>query len=451
MAKKNSDQILVCPRCGSIEMNADFECDDCDLKLPEASGLRWHFRLPEAAIADWKAQFLAYLHALDDEVSKLNAALAETSLATTKKRLDHLIQSKKAHAQEILELFKTLPLNYRDDSGEAAHAMLGEQIPLGQSLVGYYHNAHRDWAWGKTENEATFNFLVKSLGTNTPIGNVAILGAGAGRLAYDINENIDHKQVYLVDLNPLLLVIARRMFSGEQLNLHEFPIAPLSSAESAVATVLSSPTPAKGKQVFLTADALHPIFKPESLDTIITPWFVDIIPEPPSYLLDLINSQMKMGGRYICLGSLAFHFASPAWNLSPEEFAHALEASGFRILSTSEERIPYMQSPHSAHSRIENLRIVIAEKIFNRPCPKARSTQIAWIENPKLPVPEIFSGLATMHFIPLEILNAVDGKTSLEEIASKVLVKRYSMSDEDSLAALRNFFRAQASKVGIRG
>ena len=449
MSQENFHELLLCPRCLAAKIDDKYHCRDCDLSLPEANGLPWHSPLPEAAIADWKAHFLAYLHSLDDEVDRMNEALGGSLSAATGLRIKNLVAAKKAHAQEVLEFFKYLPLAYRDDT--VPHALLGSQIPLGQNLVGYYHNAHRDWAWGKAENEASVELLSRALGKASSVGDIAVIGSGAGRLAYDLGERLSPDRLFLVDLNPLLQVVARKMFSGEAASLHEFPIAPLSSAVSSVATKLNSPGAFSGKFEILVANALQPIFAPESLDTILTPWFVDIIPEPPSYLFELLNSQLKIGGRYVCLGSLAFQFPSPAWNLSPEEFDSALIDAGFKILKVEEARIPYMQSPHSAHGRIENVRVVVAEKISSREAPKRKPSEPNWIIDTSLPVPLQFSGLKALHSIPLEILESVDGKRSIDAIAREVLLKNYSMTLEDSLAALRNFFRAQASKVAVRG
>ena len=75
-------------------------------------------------------------------------------------------------------------------------------------------------------------------------GDCLVFGAGAGRLAYDLHLQHDATRTVAIDFNPLLLLIARKIYAGETLALHEFPIAPRTANDVAVLRELSAPTAA---------------------------------------------------------------------------------------------------------------------------------------------------------------------------------------------------------------
>ncbi len=57
-------------------------------------------------------------------------------------------------------------------------------------------------------------------------GKVLVLGAGAGRLAYDLHMRTTAALTAVLDFNPLLLIVAERVTRGDSLELYEFPLAP---------------------------------------------------------------------------------------------------------------------------------------------------------------------------------------------------------------------------------
>jgi hypothetical protein len=80
-------------------------------------------------------------------------------------------------------------------------------------------------------NRASLAQLQRALdatgGTANP-GAALVLGAGGSRLAYDLHMEFSLSQTFALDFNPLLLLIARKVTSGDKLVLHEFPTAPVS-------------------------------------------------------------------------------------------------------------------------------------------------------------------------------------------------------------------------------
>ena len=83
-----------------------------------------------------------------------------------------------------------------------------------------------------------------------------VLGAGAGRLAYDLHQCTDADLTVGLDFNPLLLGIARRASRGEEIDLWEFPIAPKSARDHAVLQRFDA-EPARPGLEFVLGDALR--------------------------------------------------------------------------------------------------------------------------------------------------------------------------------------------------
>ena len=90
---------------------------------------------------------------------------------------------------------------------------------------------------------------------------------------------------------------------------------------------LAAPAPARAGLELVAADALQPPFADGAFDTVVTPWFVDIIGEPFARVAARVNLLLKPGGRWINFGSLAFSRAAHAERMSLEEVLE-LHAAG---------------------------------------------------------------------------------------------------------------------------
>ena len=104
-----------------------------------------------------------------------------------------------------------------------------------------------------------------------------VLGAGAGRLAYDIHDNFDCAMTVAMDFNPMLMLVAQTVTRGDTLELYEFPIAPQGFDDGAVKRTLSAPKALDDGFQLVLGDALRAPFRAGAFDTIVTPWLIDII------------------------------------------------------------------------------------------------------------------------------------------------------------------------------
>jgi SAM-dependent methyltransferase len=275
---------------------------------------------------------------------------------------------------------------------------------------------------------------------NAELGKVLVLGAGAGRLAYDLHMQADCKTTVVMDFNPLLLLIAQVVTSGASMKMYEFPIAPKSLEDDAVLRTLAAPEVVREGFHFVLADALRPPFAAGSFDTVVTPWFIDIISDDLPFVAARINGLLNRNGRWINFGSLAFAQPERARRYSPEETKAIVAENGFSDPYVSEATIPYMCSPASRHGRRESVFSFSAYKERDVEQPSRHRALPDWIVTGKEPVPlsPSFRSQAMTTQIYSFIMSLIDGKRTLKEMAI-VLEKQKLMTREEAEPAIRSF------------
>jgi hypothetical protein len=419
---------------------AGWICGACSSGFPDLGGIPWLFPDPRQALAEWRGRLGLLTQHLASEAAAMRAGLASASTPATRRRLEHVAA---AHEDQIGRLRVLLaPLGLGESSiTEATHGGLGTRLPTEQGLTNYYVNLHRDWAWGDDENEAAMRELRALPGVHhAGLGRTLVQGAGAGRLAYDLHCAGDSPLTVATDFNPLLLFAARELFAGGAVELYEFPIAPRRIEDHAVLRRLSAPAPARNGLVLVAADALQPPFADGAFDTVVTPWFVDIIGEPFERVAARVNLLLKPGGRWLNFGSLAFSRAAHAERVSLEEVIELLPQSGFGELTARETAIPYMRSPASRHSRLESTISWVANKV-GPPAQAPRARVLPdWLLQPDQPVPRTraFEMQAISSRVHAFLLALINGERSQADMA-RVLVEQRLMSAEEAEPAVRLF------------
>lgn len=282
--------------------------------------------------------------------------------------------------------------------------------------------------------------------------NVLVLGAGAGRLAYDLHRAITPTRTIALDLNPYLTTVCRRVSRGETLTLTEFPRAPRSAAQGALARELKAPAPApEGFEVVL-GDATRPPFRPASFDLIVTPWLVDVINVPTEELLKRINPLLATGGSWLLHGSLAFDGSDPLLQPDLPELQALTVSAGFETRTVDEREIPYLDCPDSRHGRRESVVTLRAEKREEAEVlPRAQSLP-DWLAKGREPVPQLpaFQTQAMTTRMHAFIMTLIDGRRSLKDMAA-VLEEQQLMSRADAEVALRGFLLKMYDEAARRG
>lgn len=434
--------LLACPRCEQTPLLTSgeaYRCTACRVSFPSVDGVPWLFAEPGAALGEWRARLHFSLTTLDTERLRLDEALKSPRLkGSTRERLQLLRAAKEDHAQRL----RLLSAPLRTDESIAAqetHLALRTRLPPDQGLTTYYGNLHRDWSWGQQENEASFD-AVRRAASSQSLGKTLVLGAGGGRLAYDVHMRGGASPTVALEFNPLLVFAARRISRGETVELYEFPIAPRGLADQAVLRSLSAEEPAREGLCYVLADAQRPPFAARRFDTVITPWLVDILPEHfPNFALR-VNRLLKESGRWINFGSLSFHSADPVYRYSLEECLEAVEAAGFGAPQTEEIEMPYLCSPASRHGRRERVVSWSATKARNAQRPPRYEALPDWLVRGKEPVPLLdgFKAQALSTRIHAFIMSLIDGRRSLQDMAN-VLAEQGLMTRDEAESSLRAF------------
>jgi uncharacterized protein YbaR (Trm112 family) len=437
-------ELLACPRCDKTPLSRqkdDYRCGACKVDYPSIDGMPWLFAEPDASLGEWRNRLHFSLQQLASESQRIKAELAADDIrALTRQRLERHANAVDEHRNMLRKILEPVDVKSLEASYES-YLALRTRLPIDQGIQTYYGNIHRDWCWGDTENEAAFNEIKAIVdGGDSDLGDTLILGAGACRLAYDIHMRLDTRQTIAMDFNPLLLLVARSVMQGDELELYEFPLAPKSLEDFAILRTLSAPEAVRENFHFVFGDALRLPFAMAGFDTVVTPWIIDIVNETLPIQSARINKLLKPEGRWINFGSLAFDHPERARRYSAEETLDIVAEAGFAPPATREASIPYMCSPASRHGRQETVLTFAATKTGDVEAPARHRALPDWIVTGKDPVPllQSFRSQALSTQIYSYIMSMIDGKRTIADMA-KILEQQKLMTREEAEPAIRTF------------
>jgi len=435
--------LLACPRCDKSPLepvDEKLHCKACKVDFPLLGSIPWMFAEPQAALGEWRGRLQFALQQLSQEVAGLDQELKDKEMtALARRRVERYRKCVDVHRRKLQKLLRPVDVQSLQGTHET-YLALRTRLPSDQGLNTYYANIHRDWSWGDDENQAALKQVQAVLHDHAELGKVLVLGAGAGRLAYDIHMNLECTATVAMDFNPMLMLVADAVTQGEKLNLYEFPIAPLALEDDAVLRKLGAPEVVSKNFHLVLGDALRAPFPEKSFDTIVTPWLIDIISEDLPVFAARINRLLKKDGRWVNFGSLAFSSPQRAQCYSPEEVKAIVAENGFSDPYVSQATIPYMCSPASRHGRQERVLTFSAYKERNASKPERHKALPDWIVKGNDPVPlsPSFRQQAMTTQIYSFIMSLIDGKRSIKEM-SVVLESQKLMTKEEAEPAIRSF------------
>ncbi|MCI0516762.1 MAG: carnosine N-methyltransferase family protein [Woeseiaceae bacterium] len=437
------EEHLACPRCDKKPLVRDvdrYRCSGCKAEFPDIGGIPWLFADAESALGEWRNRLHYSLQQLSHESQRIKAELiAEDRRELTRKRLEQQLAATDKHKKMLRQMLSPVDVQSMQ-AGYESQLALRTRLPVDQGLNTYYANVHRDWAWGDRENDASLAQIRSVLPKDAQPGKVLVLGAGACRLAYDMHMQLRAEMTVALDFNPLLMLVARQVVSGETLQMYEFPMAPKSLDDYAVLRKLQAPEPVRENFFLLLGDVLRPPFSAGVFDTVVTPWLIDIVSEDLTAFAARINILLKPGGRWINFGSLAFDSPDRARRYSPEEVLVIAGECGFAPPQVTQAAIPYMCSPASRHCRQETVFTFSAVKQDEAENPGRHKALPDWIVTGDVPVPLLpsFRTQAMSTQIYSFIMSLIDGKRSIRDMA-KVLEQQKLMTRKEAEPAIRNF------------
>lgn len=224
----------------------------------------------------------------------------------------------------------------------------------------------RDWSnesSGLHEIKTITEHIRKELTDDQENGNAVILGAGAGRLVYELSEN--HKSVFALDNMFTMVGLYHQVLQKDIpfFEINEKNI--LKNADRSVKKVAKSP-PSKSNvhpENYFWGDASQLPFAKESIERVYSIYFTDVL--PLKVLLKEVNRVLKSGGDFVHYGPLFYHFSNPSDMLSAEEVVAAFESNGFEIIFKTTSELYHHKSEVSMMHRVYNNWSFIARKQKN--------------------------------------------------------------------------------------
>ena len=338
----------------------------------------------------------------------------------THQRLLEIYNSSKQNTAAIISLMQQHGI-------EAPEEHQSGQFNAGD-LSEYFDLVLRDWAWDDTQSPGTENLLsckrVLDVIEKLPIApkRILVMGAGAGRLSWDIHCRIKPEYSIALDSNPLLLAVANSLIHGRQslafsefknfpqVNFpvnHTWTLSPIPDLENARATWFP-----------FAANAWQLPFDQESFDLIITPWFIDVNGGDVRDLIGIIKDKLTPDGYWINSGPLLFTRHLPVQlKYSDAEIKEFIAMSNFTICSENLDNTGYLLSPMEARFRQEQIWTVSAQKQSQvKPAPDSYKFPPNWLIMHHLPIPAGHYPITNPHPLIEAIVSLVDGVRSINDI-----------------------------------
>jgi len=439
---------LKCPACNNADATlvkhaSLLKCDTCEADFPiftcGDTEIPWVYQQPKVQLLEWQARLKGYLFINQSEQDKLKRGLNDKRLSKTgQKRIRNVISARKQLHKQILELMQPLDMDRDSINVEEVVSNQQSKTPKVQGLGSYYDNIFRDWCWDNGENDQMLEAIESVLHVDTCLGKALTIGSGAGRLSYDLHQKYSADYSLLMDINPLLLFASCNVIQGKEITLNEFPIAPLNKQSFFATQTCKASKAIKDNIHYMFADGMNPPFKPASFDTVITPWLLDIIPQNLRDYIPRLNQCLAIGGHWINTGSLAFFHNQAAWCYSEEEVIELLEKNGFELILSSRKTIQYMKSPLSAHGRTEEVFSFNAKKVKHVQVHSKYEYLPEWIRdtNESIPINSEYELGSSKHLLQAQVLGAIDGNRSIEQIG-ELVAKQYNLRIDESVNAVR--------------
>jgi uncharacterized protein YbaR (Trm112 family)/SAM-dependent methyltransferase len=430
--------VCVCPKCrGPLRDDGDgVACPACRITFASVQGIPCLSTQASAWLADWRRQAGVYQQLLARGAELMEQQLgAPDLLPATRQRVSELKAAAADNGGRVLELLRA--------AGITADPPRGEPSEAGFNLIEYYDHLLRDWAWDEEseENARSRDLVLEALGDDRRLGRVVVLGAGGCRLAYDLHMRCKPELTVALDLSPLFLVVAKRVMFGNGLRLYEFPAVPRDAGAVCVERDLRAPAGSPSRFHLLLADAFAAPLRAGAFDTVLTPWFIDIVPVDVRDTLGVVWKLLAPGGRWINYGPLNYPKDRPhAQRYTPEELFTLVRLAGFELGPTKEAEIELLGSRAAANGRSERVLTFTARKPDAVPASvgEAPADPPVWLLFSHLPVPR-FPGLDAYvpdHPVVATVARAIDGSATIADIAER-LVSEHGARPDAAVAGTR--------------
>lgn len=420
--------MLVCPVCGQ-EIVAK-QCSGCNSEFFALGGIPCLFTTGIQQRNLWQHQMAMMESQGTEALEHLDYILQGYDLSPlTRDRLEQARASMGESLDVILGQLKGAGLQSQRDP-------VFEQMRV-DNPTEYYHHILRDWAW---DNEPSKHYKthvndanlerVLNVWRNPSPGKMLFLGAGAGRLSWDLHRVLKPEFTIASDINPFLLTCAQSLIKTRQAitlpELYTYPQIGFPYAKSWLMEPPHDPEYLHRTWFALGADVWNMPLKEGSVDTIVTSWLLDVTGGDVKDLIAVVDYLLKPGGCWINTGPLLYS-AQLNFDLkySAEEILDFADMAGFDVEHQSVEEAAHMASPLNARYHHEQIfSFSVRKRTQAKPLPQPGNTS-EWLTPPWLvmhhqPVPQINFQCQLGHEFIARVLSLVDGKRSIYLIAQMV-------------------------------
>lgn len=422
---------FACPNCAALSGGQALEaaqgtaaCLVCGRVYPVLNGVACLVPEPERYLLQQLRNLQDYLWVAEARQREIELERSQPGLLElTRKRLLQLVRAMDTERTLVSKLMAPLVAGL---DTEASGVVPGGAAPARDlSVLEMYETVFRDWAWGEPESERALRLVQDLLSAastgrdNANLGNLAVFGAGACRLAADVHRTLGPVATYAVDLNPLPLLLATQLLNGATVEAFEYPTGPRGLAHTAVLQQLKCSVSVPAGLLPVLADARFPPFATGSLDSVLTPWFIDVVSADLPETIATIHRVLKPDGLWLNQGPLRFG-GSAARRYSIEEVHELVQAGGFELVSERTDDAPYFDSPHAGSRRIETVYGFAARKLPGAPETRTiAGAEPGWARDVTAPIPLMpeLGALQERLIFSAGALSLIDGTRSLRHIA----------------------------------
>lgn len=420
---------IRCPNCGSSAQQGfafdKLHCSHCGTQHFSLGDVPCLFPVGEHHKLIWQHQTASLQYMAQQGLAALHESLSRYDLTkTTRQRLSEIQTACQLNLDTIVSLL------HRHGIDPIPDEQLGQMNP--GDLSEYFDLLLRDWAWDSTteatpENTSALARILAAI-QKLPAKptRILVLGAGAGRLSWDLHVKLKPDYTVALDSNPLLLAAADELIHQRQsIAIGEFKNFPQLGFQHAQSWLLEPPADADNLRATwfpLGANVWQLPFLNESFDLIITPWFIDVNGGDVRDLIAVIHEKLMPGGHWLNTGPLLFTRHLPVQlKYSGAEIKEFIALAGFTLASESIANTDYLLSPLEARFRQEQVWTFSAEKNKSPlPTPAIEGATEAWLVMHHLAIPQRNYTSRDSHPLIDAILSLVDGNRSINNICYEI-------------------------------
>lgn len=420
---------IQCPNCASnTQQGFNFDklyCKRCETQHFSLGEVPCLFPAGAHQKLIWQHQTATLQHMAQQGLAALHESLSRYDLTTaTRQRLTEIQAASQINIETILSLMQ------RHGIDPAPNEQLNQMNP--GDLSEYFDLLLRDWAWDSTtdanpENTSAFERTLAAIQSlpEKPT-RILVLGAGAGRLSWDLHVDLKPEYTVALDSNPLVLAAADELIHQRQpIAIGEFKNFPQIGFDHAQTWLLEPPLDPdnlRNNWFTLGANVWQLPFVKESFDLIITPWFIDVNGGDVRDLIAVIHEKLVPGGYWLNSGPLLFTRHLPVQlKYSATEIKEFISLAGLTLVDESIANTDYLRSPLEARFRQEQVWTFSARKTVSREeTPIVDGALAPWLVMHHLAIPQNNYSTSDSHPLIDAILSLVDGSRSINDICYEI-------------------------------